>query len=487
MSEAQPDDSNVSEILENTSPELVSDIIKQAHQYVQENLEDISDLEIKIYFPVGQDWRFYDDLKEKILYFSFIPSSETKRVWLDVGFKKLPHLLNFLKKKYKGLEKFDIIFFNQPKSEPYYYMKAPSGLMIFYINIEKYLEYGEEINPEINKLKVTKYAREIQSVFSNKVPIAFFNKTPPHELTAELKNSYYKILENIIGEFENLSPEQQEEVKNFLANTKLGIDTIKKYVKLNPKAPEKQLNLFLQVIDKLGEQDVEILLKAILRSKISKYFIQKIMNLPSKDRSKIVNKMPEMIKMHDRYMGLEKSLKNFRKKISEHVNSSTQNEKDIHKFISKHYWLLGIEYFDSEINSDFDRNGGRTSSTRIGRKHADFIIKKLDGLDKCIVIELEEANDRIFNIDGTLSADVFDGINQAIDYNIEQRLRGFNSKGLAVIGSVQGLTLSEEHKKRLSSLIDHYHNIEILTYEDIIQKAESTLKFWKEYENSKTM
>ena len=86
-----------------------------------------------------------------------------------------------------------------------------------------------------------------------------------------------------------------------------------------------------------------------------------------------------------------------------------------------------------------------------------------------------------------MSKKVFDGINQAVDYNIEQRLRGFNSKGIAVIGSTMGLKLSSDHKKRLSSLIEHYHNIEILTYDDIIRKAETTLKFWKEYEAPKTL
>ncbi len=88
-------------------------------------------------------------------------------------------------------------------------------------------------------------------------------------------------------------------------------------------------------------------------------------------------------------------------------------------------------------------------------------------------------NDRIFKIDGILSKEVFDGINQAVNYNIEQRLRGLNSKGIAVIGSIHGMDLTSDEKNRLKLLGEHYHNVDIFTYEDMIEKSESTLAFWK--------
>ena len=479
MSGIEKTEINENEIMENKTLDNLSEIIKNAHQFATENLEDISDLEIKDYLQMGKDWLFYDELKEKTLFLTFKPSPKIREGWEKVGFKKLPHLLNFLKKKYVGLSKFDVVFFNQTKPEPYYYMRVPSGLMIIYVNISKYLEYGEEINPEINKLKITKYAKNIQTEYSKKVPSAFFEKKRPEELTIELKNSYYKVLEDIIGEFENLPENQKEDVSKFFASTKIGTETIKKYVELNPDAPEKQLNLFLQVVDKLGEKDIELLLKRILKSKNGKQLINKILKLSKKDQSKIASKMNEAIKMVYRYERLEKSLSNFKKKIKEHKERSTKDEHDIHAFIFKNYWLLGIEYFDKKIQSDLDGNAKQTKDTLIGKKRPDFIIRKLDRLDKCVVIELEEANDKIFKIDGTLSKEIFDGIDQAVDYNVEQKMRGLNSRGIAVIGSIHGMDLTEDEKNRLRLLGEHYHNIDILTYEDLISKAENTLAFWK--------
>lgn len=479
MSTLEKNNSNEKEIVENTSVIKLTEIIKDAHQFAIEKLDDLSNLEIKDYLQMGKEWRFDDDLKEKILFLTFNPTPELRKMWEKIGFKKLSHLLKYLKNNYKGLEKFDIIFFNEPKPEPYYYMKAPSGLLIIYINISKYLEYGNEINPEINKLKITKYAKNIQKEYSKKVPLAFFEKKKPEELTIELKNSYYKVLENILEELENLPDDQVKEVSNFFANTKIGIETIKKYVELNPEAPEKQLKLFLQVVGKLGEHDIELLLKKILKSVNGKKLIKKILELPQKDQTKIANKMNEAIKMVYRYEKLEKSLQNFKKKIKEHKENIKKDEHDIHAFIFKNYWLLGIEYFDRKIRSDIDGNAKRTNDTLIGKKRPDFIIRKLDRLDKCVVIELEEANDKIFKIDGTLAPEIFDGINQTVDYNIEQRLRGFNSRGIAVIGSIHGMELSQDEKNRLKLLGEHYHNIDIFTYEDLIENAETTLSFWK--------
>ena len=105
----------------------------------------------------------------------------------------------------------------------------------------------------------------------------------------------------------------------------------------------------------------------------------------------------------------------------------------------------------------------------------------VDGFDKCIVIELEEANDPIFNKNGEFSKKVYDGIFQASDYNIEQKFRNFHSKGIAIVGSIKEGKLTDEQKKRFKLLRQEFPNVEILTYEQIIEKAQSTLDFWKEY------
>jgi hypothetical protein len=77
---------------------------------------------------------------------------------------------------------------------------------------------------------------------------------------------------------------------------------------------------------------------------------------------------------------------------------------------------------------------------------------------------------------------VYDGISQAVDYHIEQRSKGYNSKGMAVIGSTLGTRLSTEQKRKLILLKETFHNVDVLTYDDIIEKARNTLHFWKTYE-----
>lgn len=189
--------------------------------------------------------------------------------------------------------------------------------------------------------------------------------------------------------------------------------------------------------------------------------------------------------MLERYEKLEKSLKEFKKKVKEHQNAQQKNEKELHALLAKDYWLLGIEYFGKKILSDISPDGKLTGDTRIGKmKHADFIIERMDGLDRCVIIELEEANDPIFRKDGTLSKGVYDGIHQAVDYYIEQRSKGFNSRGIAVIGSTLGTKLTEQQKRKMRLLKETFHNVEVLTYDEIIEKAENTRRFWKAYKPS---
>jgi len=58
----------------------------------------------------------------------------------------------------------------------------------------------------------------------------------------------------------------------------------------------------------------------------------------------------------------------------------------------------------------------------------------------------------------------------------------FIQKGLAIIGSLKASKLSQDEKKRLHLLAESFPNVEVLTYDQIIKKAEATLQFWKETE-----
>ena len=422
-------------------------------------------------------------MKEKKIGFAFKPSEKEKKKWIKEGFPKLSKLLSFLEEAYGDSNNFDLVLFKENTDEPYY-TKQDSEKTTVYVNIDMYLEYGTKINKVMSNLKIRKYSQSMWEEFSKKVPIAFFNKKDTSELPNELINSYYGIIEDIINDVEKMpDSEDRTNLSMVIVQSNFARKTLEKFVKLKPKDPAKQLQIFTPSINKLKPKEVEILVKKIINSDISAEFIDAISKLPKDQRNKIAEKLPEMATMYRRYEKLEASLKKFKKLIVKHNKSKTKDEAAIHKFLTKHYWLMGIEYFDKEILSDFDSEGNKINETKLenSRKHPDFIIKKLDGFDKCVVIELEESNDPIFKQNGELSTNVYDGIVQATDYNIEQKFRNLHSKGIAVIGSTKGIKMDDDKKKRFKLLSQEFPHIEILTYEQIIAKAQSTLEFWKKY------
>lgn len=448
-------------------------------------MPQLPDFPLKDSFCCGAEsssFGYYPELKEKEIFFAFKPNDTEKDMWSKYGFTKLRHLLSFLEKKYGGLENFEVLFFRRTCSKPFY-VTTENGKNWIKINLDSYTKYGSEIDSAIKHLQLDKYAKKIWGDFSKRVPKNFFSGKPQTSLVEELENSYYNLLESLIKEIDKMSDIEKKNLKKALEHSSLGTELIKEYKKLKPDAPKIQLKTFLEVIEKLGEDDVGELFDAIIHSKISEYFIKHLLKLPRKEQNKIFKNLPEMSKMLDRYKKLQKSLRKFEKEIETHRKASKKDEKAIHKLLIKHYWLLGIEYFDKKILSDYTADGKLTKDTKIGnRKHADFIIKRIDGLDTCVLIELEEANDRIFNNDNTISKEVYDGISQAVDYYIEYSSQGYNSKGMAVIGTISGTRLNKEQKQKLSLLKESFHNVEILTYDDIIQKARNTLNFWRSYE-----
>ena len=466
------------ELIERTTTEDLKEIMTNPSEIVEAN-NDYSDLEIIQSFKVGR--RYWRDGKSayerKKIDFAFTPTKDKMTLWELNGIPKLPSLLTYLKNKYGSFDAFNLIFFNTRKPRSFYFEDKPTVTNV-YVNLDSYQKYHSAINPEINSLKISRYFRKIKNEYSKKVPVAFFNNQSPTALVDDLRKSNYKIIENIIQEYETLAEDEKKDLKTIFEHSKLADDTIKEFEKLTPESPKKQLKIFTKVLDKLSKKEIELLLRSILKSKSSRSLISSIGDLSTKDQQRISKNIPEMARMYEHYQKLEQSLKEFKKKIKEHVESDNKNEKDIHKLLAKNYWLFGIEYFGREIRSDIDGDGKRTGETNIGRKRADFIIlQRLNGVDTCVVIEIEEANDKIFNLNGTISKEVYDGIMQAVDYNLEQKFKGTHSKGMAIIGSLKASNLSDDEKKRLNLLSEAFPNIEVLTYDQIIDKAETALTF----------
>ena len=430
----------------------------------------------------SEDWEKSKLLKNTVVHFSFQPSKVEEEKWRIKGIQRLSSLLRFLEGKFHGLESFDLIFFRGNFNESFYY-KSVVDKTIVYVNLDTHQEYTNEISSAIRDLKVSKYYWSVRTEFSKKVLRSFFNKKSSASLITELQNSYHGVIEEILNEYENL-PEgkQKKDMTTIFMQSKLARDSIKEYSKLKPKSAAKILSQLIPVLSDLTPKEIEILLKDILKSESSREFIKQLSKLPKEQRDKIAKNFPESSIMFNRYEKLSTSLKQFKALIAEHKKAKTKNEKRIHQFLIKHYWLLGIEYFDKELLSDTTTEGKKTTDTKLPNGRCpDFIINRLDRFDKCVVIEIEEANDGIFTESGNLAKAVYDGIFQAADYNIEQKFNSHYSKSIAIVGSVDGTDLSLKQKKHFQLLDEEFPNIDIITYDHIIGKAQTTLDFWKKY------
>ena len=440
--------------------------------------------EIKARFLTGKKyWEQSHKLKIKEIQFSFTPSDREEKAWKTTGITRLGTLLTFLAKRYVELDNFELVFFRNRSYQPFY-LKTTQEITTVYVEFDRFQKYTGTISSAIKNLKVSKYYWKVRGYFQKEVLIAFFDDKPVSSLIDELKNSYHGVIEEILNEYESMPEgEEKKDLRTVLMQSKFARETVEEIKELAPESPEKQLMLFLKIVPILPPKEFKILLDNLSKSNKSSEFLKYITSLPQDQLQKIIKNLPEMHLIYGRYEQLSKSLKEFEKMIDKHNKLKTHNEAEIHKFLTKHYWLMGIEYFDKERSSDFDMQGKRVNETKLkgSRKHSDFIFKRLDGFDKCIVIELEDSNDPIFKKNGEFAKKLYDGILQASDYNIEQKFRNYHSKSIAIIGSVKGMKLTDEQKKRFKLLTQEFPNTEILTYEHIIEKAKTTLSFWKEY------
>ena len=450
------------------------------------------------------EYRFSKKFKTKEIFFAFKIDSELKETAYRTGmFTKISPLFRYLNKKYnEDLTKFKLVFYENQQDKRKYFIIKNEAVTEWWINLDEYKKACKPIKESTKDPSFIKQFSKKRTEISDEIPDYFFNDKPMNILVQKFNENNYKIYDEIFKSIDALPKKEKETVLSLFQRSKLGAEAFDKIKNLAPESPEVQLKLFLKVADKLPNKDLTELFNFLIDSKSSNKVIKEILkyienkpvrykllidwvkSLSNEKQMKLFEDIPEAIKIYSRYKLLKKSRDEFNKKILAHLASKNQNEKDIHKFLIKNWWLLGLQYFDQRILSDYTQEGERTSETRISNTGlaADFIIERLDGEeDRCFLVEIEEANDKIFNQNGTLSMKVFDGINQAIRYVIETRLKGKYSKGIAIIGSVLGMNLTDEQKHRLSLLKESFHNIEVLTYDDLLKTADSTIKFLEEY------
>lgn len=436
-------------------------------------------LEIRTSFRVGRNYWFRNKtLEEKEVGFCFDPTDEEADLWKRSGLPNVSSLLTYLKRKYGSLDGFDVAFFRGTHHNPFYFVGA--GRQTVYVNLDEYITYYETIMPAIKDLRMVKYAHRIKKEYAQKIPVAFFGHKPPESLVQELRQSNYTMIEDVIRGYEGMADAEKRSLQAVFANSRLARDAMAALRRMGAGSPSALLARLMGSMEGLSPKELEILVGEILKPKISRRTSAAVGRLPE-DRQKILaGRLPEVAFVQAKFDKMRRSLDKFQRLIDRHRGSARKDEREIHAFLAGHPWLLGPEYYGGDIRSDIDARGNLTGETRIGpNQRADFImLRKMGGLDVAVAVEIEEANDRIFNRNGTISRCVYDGITQALGYRLEQKISGAFSRCMAVIGSIEPGSLNEGQQRRLDALIELFPTVEIMTYEDIIARARAALDFW---------
>jgi len=186
----------------------------------------------------------------------------------------------------------------------------------------------------------------------------------------------------------------------------------------------------------------------------------------------------DVLRMQKTIQASSKLIKEYRKvkipdykkhiKEFESLINSSKKEKELQKFLTKYPWLLGLEYENS-----------KPQKIAPGQRY-DFYIEKYDGYAD--IVEIKKSNDELFDNKGKITSVFSRAIQQIIDYiddalyyadnkRLSEKLK-FNflkPKGILIIGR------RDSNTERIKNLGYYFHNIEILTYDDVLDRGKTIL------------
>jgi len=148
-------------------------------------------------------------------------------------------------------------------------------------------------------------------------------------------------------------------------------------------------------------------------------------------------------------------------------------EEEIKQFLKKNQELLKLCFYCKTLYPEY----------QLGEVfQVDFVAEGYDG--QCLLIELESPTDRLYTKRGR-STKLRDALQQIEDYQgwigehvsyVKEKLLGITAtpEGVVVIGRKE--TLSNTNRKRLNKLNESHHRIEVLTFDDIIERVELVLE-----------
>ncbi len=438
----------------------------------------MDDLAVHHTFRVTKTMGFPKLYRDKDIHVAFEVPPETIMDWKRGRFRQILRLLKHLDQTYGGIDKFQLYLINDENSPPF---EMDKGTV--HINVPKWYAHFNKISKVLDRYKLSKYHVDLYKECFREGLNKFFTNTDPEEIRNDIDKTMFVIIEKMLSDFDKLQETEQKALLSNIENSKAGTILYEKIGKLDKSSPKVQLKSVLANVDKLDSDEVRDLLNTIFRSKKSFENFKAIGKLPIEVQTQILSNSEQAAHLLRLYTELETSLKDFKALIKERAESKNKDEKSIHTFLAANWWLLGIEYVNQVIKTDINPQGEKTGATyqKQWRIYPDFEIHKIDGsIHKCVVMELEEANDKIFNKDKSLSKEVLDGLFQTIAYTIFHHVeKDKPTKGVAVLGYTGNLDKNQQKKlERLSNMFPH---IEIKTYDQLIKNAENTIAFLQDY------
>ncbi len=419
-----------------------------------------------------------------------------------VGFQYGKHLLEYLTARFGGKDNFKLYLTNTQVSK---YTINDSDVTI---NLQKYRDFTNKIRKTKDNIPEVKFGLKLNIALGKTqreigllVPKYFFNDKEKdlQEKIGLLPDDdvFNLILTNFsetVKRFNLFDIDRKKAMVKAFENSSFETAVLKSFKKLSKDSPEKKFKEFLAALENRDPKEVMQVIKKISAAESSNSHIRLLNEKMSKagsslkDQKKIIEDFDMVSALAPRIKNLKKSLKEFRKLINTLKRQKNKDEAKIHSFLVRNYWLLGIEYYSKPKKSAINEFGERTDKevSAEDRSRPDIIIESVDGSKTAVFFELEEVKDKVIHRigkkeTGLFASDMIEAINQAVRYTIQAKLKGKYPKGKVVVGTIGK---NKKWKAKFAEISEYLGNIEILTYDDLIEKAQKTIDFFENYEKN---
>lgn len=175
--------------------------------------------------------------------------------------------------------------------------------------------------------------------------------------------------------------------------------------------------------------------------------------------------------MKSRIGEFKQTVADLKQKITD-ADSKKIPESELQEFLYAHAWLFGTEYVSVQ-----------PQKLRGAHSKFDFYLERFNKTND--IVEIKLLSDQIINQDGSINANVIQAVDQLIEYlessiaaahstviSEEEGIKELRPRGIVVIGRDS----CKEAKSKLHKWNYRLNHIQILTYYDVLERAEAVLK-----------